>query len=280
MKKKQIVVVLLNYNSSADCKKCIGFLKKQKDVEQEIVVVDNCSREEDRAAVERLCKEHTCTFIANHENRGYSAGNNIGLRYAAKKGYEYALIANPDMEFPQVDYLEKLIELMQGDKTIAVCGSDILTPEGKHQNPMRESTFWEELFWPYTLMKNRNNGQSFIEDYRKTGYCKKLSGCCFLIRIQFLKKIDFLDENTFLYSEEPILAKQVQANNLNLYYVAELQAIHRHIKCEKGNPVLRMRQFNKSRMYYYEKYSGYTSLQLFLLKMSRNIHMALFRTLH
>lgn len=26
---------------------------------------------------------------------------NIGLRYAANKGYEYALIANPDMEFPQ-----------------------------------------------------------------------------------------------------------------------------------------------------------------------------------
>ena len=111
-------IIILNYNSCADCRKCIGNLKAQQGVEQEIIVVDNCSREDDRKAVELLCKEQGCTFIANSENRGYNAGNNVGLRYAAEKGYEFALIANPDMEFPQTDYLATLLAKMQEDEDI------------------------------------------------------------------------------------------------------------------------------------------------------------------
>ena len=108
----KIATIILNYNSSADCRKCIGFLKAQQGVELEIVVVDNCSRDDERKAVETLCKEQGCTFIANNENKGYNAGNNVGLRYAAEKGYEYALIANPDMEFPQTDYQSNLLVQM------------------------------------------------------------------------------------------------------------------------------------------------------------------------
>ena len=96
----KVPVILLNYNSSADCCKCVADLKRQEDVELEIIIVDNCSRKEDASAVEQLAAEQGCTFIAAKENRGYNAGNNIGLRYAANKGYKYALIANPDMEFP------------------------------------------------------------------------------------------------------------------------------------------------------------------------------------
>lgn len=90
-----IPIILLNYNSSSDCRKCISFLKNQKNVEIEIVVVDNCSKSEDLCLLRTLCQEEQCTLIENKENRGYNAGNNIGLRYAVRKGYKYALITNP-----------------------------------------------------------------------------------------------------------------------------------------------------------------------------------------
>lgn len=269
----KVAVIILNYNSSADCRKCIGFLKMQVNVDQEIVVVDNCSRDEDRIAVEKLCKEQGCTFIANSENRGYSAGNNIGLRYAAEKGYEYALIANPDMEFPQEDYLKKLIEIMMNDQNIAVCASDIINTNGAHQNPMRESNYWEEFLWPLTAYKNRKNDMWYVEDYTKSSYCEKISGCCFFIRISFLKKIDFLDEGTFLYCEEPILAKQVNNVGMRIYYCAEIQAVHRHIKSEKGNVKKRMQLLFQSRSYYLSKYSGYNPIQLMFLNLSRSVQI-------
>jgi GT2 family glycosyltransferase len=99
-----IPIIILNYNSSTDCSKCISFLKQQKEVEVEIVVVDNCSREDDVKTLRKLCSKQQCTLIENHENRGYNAGNNIGLRYAAQKGYKYALKPIV-MEFPQKSIL-------------------------------------------------------------------------------------------------------------------------------------------------------------------------------
>lgn len=104
----RVAIIILNYNSSDDCRKCVSFLKRQEGVELELVLVDNCSPDGDK--VKALCKEEGCTFIASKENRGYNAGNNIGLRYAASKGYKYALIANPDMEFPQTDYVKNWLK--------------------------------------------------------------------------------------------------------------------------------------------------------------------------
>ena len=82
----KVAVIILNYNSSADCCKCVADLKQQEGAELEIIIVDNCSRKEDSLAVEKLATEQGCTFIPAKENRGYNAGNNIGLRYAANTG--------------------------------------------------------------------------------------------------------------------------------------------------------------------------------------------------
>ena len=265
----KVAVIILNYNSSADCRKCVSFLKRQEGVELELVLVDNCSPDADQ--VEALCREQGCTFIASPENRGYNAGNNIGLRYAVAQGYEYALIANPDMEFPETDYVKKLVEVMEKDSEIVVVGTDIVTILGRHQNPMREIKFWEELFWPITLLRFRKKKEWFLGDYVCSGYCEKLSGCCFLIRLDFVKQIDFFDENTFLYSEEPILAKQVLYSGKRMYYVADARAIHKHVKSEKGDPYKRMKIFRTSRWYYLKKYSGYSKWMLCLLRASKKI---------
>ena len=98
----KISIIILNYNSSSDCRECVADLKRQEGVELDIVIVDNCSpREGEQDAIRQLCANDGCTFIQAKDNRGYNAGNNIGLRYAADRGYKYALIANPDMRFPQ-----------------------------------------------------------------------------------------------------------------------------------------------------------------------------------
>ena len=203
----RIAVIILNYNSSDDCRKCVSFLKRQKGVELELVLVDNCSPDGDK--VEALCREQGCTFIASPENRGYNAGNNIGLRYAAEKGYQYALIANPDMEFPHPDYVKRLVEVMAQDEEIAIVGSDIITPEGIHQNPkIRKNLNWRNSFdWVQSLFpksKTHSNTPEWVINPQFSQFCTCLNGCCFLIRMSFLKDINFLDEDTFLYGEDPI----------------------------------------------------------------------------
>lgn len=270
----KIAIIILNYNSCDDCRKCIGSLKRQQGVETEIVVVDNCSRVEERKAVEEFCKESRCTFIANSENNGYNAGNNIGLRYAAEKGYELALIANPDMEFPQTDYIARLVEKMQEDENIVVCGSDIRTQEGVHQNPKRRGAdnLKGYFYWIKDIFnkgKKRSDKPAWIEDPTVSKYCNCLNGCCILIRMGFIKDIGFFDENTFLYGEEPILGAQVEERDKKMYYTAETYAIHAHIKSKEGTKTFCNKHWKHSRLHYIRKYSKmpWIKKQLALLSM-------------
>ena len=266
-----VSIILLNYNSSTDCRKCVSFLKRQKGIDLEIIIVDNCSEHDDCLKVKLLCQEQGCTFIQAVENRGYNAGNNIGLQYAAKKGYKYALIANPDMEFPQEDYIEKLVAKMEQDNTIAVCASDIVNPDGRHQNPQREATYNEELFWFMEILRNKKSKKWYLCDYTQSGYCEKVSGCCLLLRMDFVKNIVFFDESVFLYSEESILAKQVKLNNKRIFYMANSTAIHQHIESQKGQSSPRMCILFQSRIYYLRNYSGYRGLKLKFLLFSKRL---------
>ena len=275
----KIATIILNYNSSADCLKCIRYLKLQQDVEQEIIVVDNSSRKDDRKAVEALCKKQGCTFIANSENRGYNAGNNVGLRYAAEKGYEFALIANPDMEFPQTNYFATLLAKMQEDEEIVVCGSDIVGADGIHQSPMRKDGNWRGSFaWIKDILgkKKKSDAYDFIDNYSESHYCHKVSGCCFMIRISFLKSINFFDEKVFLYCEEAILSRQVEIAGKRMYYLATAQAVHCHVKSEKGDPVKRFKVWGKSRCYFIDSYSKDHWLGKQIAKLSMRLYVLVF----
>lgn len=275
----KIAIIILNYNSSCDCHKCIGYLKQQQDVELEIVVVDNCSCNEDRKAVEMLCKEQGCTFIANNENKGYNAGNNIGLRYAAEKGYEFALIANPDMEFPQDQYLATLLAKMIEEENIVVCSSDIIGGDGIHQSPMNKDGNWRSSFgWIKEIFgkKIKSDAYDFIDNCSESHYCHKVSGCCFMIKISFLKDINFFDEKVFLYCEEAILSRQVEIAGKRMYYLATAQAVHRHVKNEKGDPIKRFKTWGKSRCYFIDSYSKDHWLGKQIAKLSMKMYVATF----
>ncbi len=252
-------IILLNYNSAADCRKCIDTLKRQKGVDIEIVVVDNCSRIEERQKIVEICHTERCTLFENTNNSGFNGGNNVGLHYVQEKGYEYALIANPDMEFTENDYLEKIVKAMISDDTIAVCGSDIITPEGFHQNPLKEEYTREENFgWLLDCFsKSHRKRRDFVDDYQVSHYCKKVSGCCFLIRMSFVKEIGFFDEYPFLYCEEAILSKQVERiGKWKIFYLSTAQAMHRHVEKVKGTPVPRLKQWQRSRIYLIKQYSA------------------------
>lgn len=262
-------VIVLNYNSSADCEKCISFLQKQEGVELEIIIVDNASKEEDKNTLKEFINSYnssnsvTLTLIEASINAGYNAGNNIGLRYAAEKGYEYALIANPDMEFPDPLYIKKLLvpfNFPLGGEIVAV-GSDILTTDGIHQNPKyKENQHWIKSFnWikEYFSKKEpiQNNTPDWVMNPLVSGECRCLNGCCLLLKMNFLKEIGFFDERTFLYGEEPILARQVELAGKKMHYLAETTAIHAHKKCQEGTSAFCQKHWKNSQILYIRKYS-------------------------
>ncbi len=273
----KIAVIILNYNSSDDCRKCVSFLKRQEGVELELILVDNCSPDGDK--VEALCREQGCTFIASLENRGYNAGNNIGLRYAAEKGYKYALISNPDMEFPQEDYVASVVNKMEENEEIVVCGSDIIDVDDHHQNPMFKDKFFHDVNSIIKVLFKRKGSDTDgnVDNYKDNHYCAKVSGCCFLLRMDFVKEIGFFDDNVFLYCEEAILSRQVEIAGKKMYYIADSQAVHAHISSTKGNPVKRFENWESARMYFIDRYSGYNVIKKMTAKFLVRLYVLAYK---
>ncbi|MBR2344691.1 MAG: glycosyltransferase family 2 protein [Lentisphaeria bacterium] len=247
-------IIILNYNSSTDCRKCIADLQRQRGIDFNIIVVDNASRPDDVAVLQDICAENSVILIKNTHNKGYSAGNNIGLRYAAESGTEFALIVNPDMEFPNPDYLITLRKKFDDDNDIVVVASDILHHDGYHQNPMKPDRGWKTGFDFLRALTKRSSNFSNVS-FMQSQVCEKVSGCCFMIRMDFLQEIGFFDEYPFLYCEEAILAAQVKQLAKKMFYIAEVQAIHNHIKNTKSNAVRRMKEWRRSRIYFQKKYA-------------------------
>lgn len=296
----RIGVVVLTYNSASDLPACLDGLFSQRGADIRVIVVDNASTPENRAAMEDTFLERApngwvvdaagaspamiettrAVFVRNPRNAGYSAGNNIGARLAVGAGCEAVLIANPDIRIEDPDYLATLWVEMGAIEDCLVGASKVVDVNGQDHHPLRESGYWEELLWI------RQYGPRWVRPRpwvvppvgAAPVEAEKVHGCCMMLRSSFLEATGFLDEAVFLYCEEPILAARVRAAGGRLMVFPRVQALHAHIASTKGNPNRRMLQFIKSRLYYLETYAGYGPVRLLALRVSYGLLALLHKT--
>ena len=90
--------------------------------------------------------------------------------------------------------------------------------------------------------------------------------------MNFINKVGYLDDNVFLYCEEPILAKQIENSGYKEYYCKDLTAYHMHFSKQKGSTKKRLAEYRKSRKYYWINYCNYNKLKLNLLLLSDKLY--------
>jgi len=141
-------------------------------------------------------------FIQAGENRGFAAGNNIGLKYMLKKDdYDAVWLLNPDtLILP--DTLTKLVAYAQKKPSdVGIIGTALLyhhAPEtlqalGGGFNPCFATGRHILGHSPYT--------QETLEKF-KLEDVDMIIGASMLIRREVLKKVGLLEEDYFLYFEE------------------------------------------------------------------------------
>ncbi|MCQ2495199.1 MAG: glycosyltransferase family 2 protein [Lachnospiraceae bacterium] len=257
----ELSIVILNYNTweetIVEVERCHNVLSVPY---KDIIVVDNASTNESAEKLTEYSKGKSIVFIISEENKGYASGNNIGLRYAFDKGYKYAFIMNNDIEFSDDTLAYNMIEVMKKDSTIAVINSDILSPDGYMFN--RDSK--RPSFWDYTLgiLSYRKKGRQ-INNLGGYGYVYRPQGCCMLVDLMKIHEVDYMDENTFLYVEEPILAERLLKKNYRCACYIEQQVVHNHsvtVKSTFQKKKIR-RMNNESFRYYLTEYRGFGKLK-------------------
>ena len=287
----KIACIILNYRSSEDTIACVTTLRKQLFNDFFVVIVDNSEsvfHEKRliegletkikgsflRVAADNLKRRddrHDLVLITNAKNRGYSTGNNIGIRYALNNSASAILITNPDIRFPENTTISKMVRCLEQVQQAMVIGPRVVDLEGNDQNPMVELSFIREMIQPITdlfgnwLGKTKQD-RNVRQPRDKALEVDKVSGCCLMIRSSFLRENGLLDESTFLYCEEPILAHKVRASGGGVYYYPGTTVEHHH----HTRTVLpfHYRLFIRSRLYYLKIYKKYNNFSLFCIALS------------
>ncbi len=94
-KTPDLTIVILSYNVSRLLENCLESIFKAKTNTDnwQVVVVDNASTDDSVAMVRKNFPQ--VRIIANKNNLGFSAGNNVALKQVKT---EYCLLLNPDTE--------------------------------------------------------------------------------------------------------------------------------------------------------------------------------------
>ena len=257
----EVAVVILNYKSWRDTLNEIDMCHKEIGIDYEnIIVVDNASPNESKEELEKN-SQLGYRFIYSTENNGYASGNNIGLKYAFNNGYKYALILNNDILFNDKEFLKKLLEVVDKDNKLAVVNPDVYSPSGYLFNrDVKRPNLFDYTVGMYLYKKKGRN----IQDIDKYGYVYRPQGCCMLVDLNKLNQVDYLDDSTFLYYEEVILAERLLNKGFRCACCTDTSIIHNHSTTVKSsfelNEIIKIK--NKSFSYYLKEYRHYSNLKI------------------
>jgi N-acetylglucosaminyl-diphospho-decaprenol L-rhamnosyltransferase len=193
-----------------------------------------------------------------NKNLGFGGGNNFGLKKIKTK---YALILNPDVEITKksVDMFEIYSKQIKN--------FSILTANVKDFNLMMKSRL--------DKLDKLNDFKILNRDLNKIPWVPEW---CMFCKVKDLKKINYFDENFFLYFDGLDLCKRLKINNKNFYMINKINIIHHMAgtssnlekKHELDHWKLRFWHFYWSSFYYHRKHYGYyNSLFIHIGKLFR-----------
>lgn len=267
-------IVILNYNDSENTALILEKIKDYKIVDV-IIVVDNKSTDD---SVKKLKKYENkkIKVVEAKENKGYAAGNNIGIQYLIENyNVDNIIISNPDIIVKEED-IKKLVSNLK-EKDVAVIAPNVKEPLGISRG-WKLPTFTSELvanipfFRRFEMSLLSYKEREYERDLTKVDVVK---GCFFIIKKEVFKEIGYFDENTFLYYEEIIMAKKLKEKGYNTYIDNQITIIHALSK-SVDKSINRIGKFKmlKDSQYYYEKYVNKMNVfKLLILRLFYSIYL-------
>jgi GT2 family glycosyltransferase len=283
MRHCRLRVIILNYNRAQSTCLCAESVLLQVYSPIDVVVVDNHSSDSEVEILEKALPPQV-NLVKCDRNGGYAAGNNVGARLNSLPCPDYVMIINNDAILSDPYTCEKLVRALERDEERVACSPLVNTSSAKlppeQQIQVRRvpqfwtvvvaSSWWLRRFPGLSLMADRYVYQD-LRPYRldQEYDCESINGSCFVIRNDFLKRIGYLDQGTFLYAEEIILGKQIKDWSRTACLVTS--AIVRHDQgSTSGHRAGHIRlntsiEMAKSEIYYCRKYLHSSPFHICLL---------------
>lgn len=211
-------------------------------------------RAEAEAGGEKNDTDVPLVLIQNGSNDGYSAGNNVGIRYALKKKAKYVWLLNNDTVIKK-NTLKESVYRMKADEHIGVAGAVIYFAA----EPSRVQTYGGGRLSRFT------GRDRFVHSPERPIHY--VTGTSLFIRREVLETVGLLDEGYFFYWEDADFSRRVLQAGWKLAVAANAVIYHK-FSATVGSQSLKSDLFKvASLVRYYRKHQRY----LYLFPVAFNI---------
>jgi GT2 family glycosyltransferase len=255
-------LVIVNYNTEEDLRRCLTTLKERLS-STETIVVDNGSTDGSR---EMVMEEFPWVgLVDNPGNPGYASACNKGL---AETSRPYVLILNSDVEFLE-NGLEEVLDYLDAHPDVGALGPMVLNSDGSAQMScrrfpsMRESIVHGFLgdFWPDNPLTRSYQ----MKDMKREEICEAdwVSGAAMFLRRSAVEKVGGFDESYFMYVEDVDLCWRLKRAGFKVAYHPSFKLIH-HIGRTSSQQSMRMLYEHHRSMYIFfcRRYTGWRRMVL------------------
>ncbi|WP_045221594.1 glycosyltransferase family 2 protein [Desulfonatronum thioautotrophicum] len=223
-----ISVVIVSYNTRDILRQCLNALfAHSSDVEMEVFVVDNDSRDGSPAMVRQEFPQ--ITLMANGVNLGFAAANNQA--FALARG-EFILLLNPDA-FVKEGAIAKALEFLRQTPLCGICGGRIVDDEGRVRPSARRFPNVLAKFFALSGLSSRYP-ESPVFNWRDFGGFAHdrvrevdwVPGTFTLLRRKMLAEIGNFDERFFMYYEETDLCLRAKKAGWQVWFLPDAVVEH------------------------------------------------------
>ncbi len=264
-KKIILSVILLNYNNVDYTIPCIRSVQETLTVPYEIIVVDNASSDD---SLEQLSRLKEVKLVKNSVNRGFTGGNNDGVRIAEGK---YIVILNNDTTVYDSN-ISELSSILNSIGKFDVVGGRIIGIDGVTQASGGYDPSLLNLFSQFTVLCYKKIRLPWLKKFMLSEWIDNevkgvdwASGCFFAMRRDTFMELGGFDENIFIYLDEVDLHKRIRKMGGQVYLYPNIVIRHHgQVSWVGSNHYVGLRHNYNSAAYFLKKYNGWFHKFLFV----------------
>jgi GT2 family glycosyltransferase len=242
--KYKVAITIVNYNTKDLLLYCLKKIyNAQISIPFQVIVLDNASNDTDDIEEEVNDKYPLVEFLKQPTNDGYTKGVNICAKYAQS---EYIFNLNTDA-FLDKGVVEQMVSYLEKNPSVGLIGPQLLN----FDSSIQESTY--HFLTPLLALYRRTPigllpfAKKAIDKFKMSDWNHQsvkevdwVLGAAYMFPKTIIEKINYLDEDMFLYLSDTYFAWQVWLSGYKVVYYPEVKMYHYHRKSSQNGFIFRL----------------------------------------
>lgn len=258
-----VYILILTFNNCKDTTQVITSLKKMSYRNFQIVIVDNHSTDETVSVLRESYPD--IHLLLNPKNLGFSAGINVGIRYALKNKTDFVLLLNNDV----------LVDVMMLTHLVNAMASDIGAASPLIYYLDEPNKIWSDGFFRDKLFLEMKGGRRNQVEFNSKDApfdVDYLLGCAILIDTAIFDQVGLFDERYFFYYEDLDLSLRIKQFGYRLITVPQSKMWHKVSGTAGAGSTFRTYHMAKGSVIFSRKHaSGLQKVAVFFLRLGSTL---------